>query len=69
MTSQNPTEKDPKAATAPPAVAATNEEKPDKLLEAVRELTDEEIGTVAGGFAPSGEVQPHWPPPGGYTRP
>ena len=49
MTSQNPIEKDPKAATIPPANAAPKAEKPDKPLEDERELTDEEIAAIAGG--------------------
>jgi hypothetical protein len=51
MASQKPIEKDPKAATIPPANAAPKAEKPDKPLEDERELTDEEIAAVAGGMS------------------
>jgi hypothetical protein len=49
MKSQNPTGTDPKPATIPPAEAPTKAEKPNKPLDAVRELTDDEIAAVAGG--------------------
>jgi hypothetical protein len=49
MTSQNPTENDPKRATTPSADAARKGEKPDKPLEIGRELTDDEMAAVAGG--------------------
>jgi hypothetical protein len=48
MTSQNPTENDPKSVTTPPAEAAREDEQPAKPPETKRELTDEEIAAVAG---------------------
>jgi hypothetical protein len=50
MTSQKPIENDPKSVTNPPANVAPKDEKPDKPSEIERELTDEEIAAVAGGF-------------------
>jgi len=49
MKSQNPTRNDPKPATISPGDAPTKAEKPNKPLDAERELTDEEIAAVAGG--------------------
>ena len=49
MTTQNPTENDPKSVTAPPANVAPKDEKPDKPSEIKRELTDEEIAAIGGG--------------------
>jgi hypothetical protein len=49
MTSQDPTENDPKLNTTPSAAVAPKDEKPDKPSEVKRELTDEEIAAVAGG--------------------
>jgi hypothetical protein len=50
MKSQNPTRNDPKPATIPPADAPPKAEKPDRPLEAERELTDDEIAAIAGGI-------------------
>jgi len=62
MTSQNPTEKDPKSATTPPADAAPKDAEPSGIK---RELTDEEIAAVAGGAITSGvtAVSGHKPAP------
>jgi hypothetical protein len=48
MTSQNPTEKDPKSVTTLPSDAAAKDAEPS---ESKRELTDEEIAAVAGGVS------------------
>jgi hypothetical protein len=55
MTSQNPTEKDPKSLTTPPSDAAAKDAEPS---ESKRELTDEEIAAVAGGVSNSSLTGP-----------
>jgi hypothetical protein len=64
MTSQNPTEKDPKSVTTPPSDAAPKDAEPSGIK---RELTDEEVAAVAGGFtiAGGGSPVPPAPVPGG----